>query len=219
MLMASRPDRSVLEGSATILLGSCRVSGLSLLPLLPCHARSKEGRVEREWGEDYFQWGGRREGGCSLQGDSLGIAGERSVGPVWSKEGGEHQCEHPRCQPFPQASCSNQEGTRHPPTMGARQGSKALTHSPHPGAESYGLCCRLSTGRGRAAGWRGRNLPSHRHSSLSARRGRNSGFKSPERKGVKMKNPVKKGLSGQGEVLPSLSHLLLFVEGVRCCCH
>lgn len=33
---------------------------------------------------------------------------------------------------------------------------------------------------------------------LPIARGRNSGFKSPERKGVKMKNPLKKGLSGEG---------------------
>lgn len=125
--MASRPDRSLLEGSATISLGSCRVSGLSLLPFLPCHVRSKEeGRVEREWGEDYFQWGGRREGGCSLQGDSLGIAGERSVGPVWSKEGGEHQWERALKVPaFPTGIVIQPGGNQTSPNNGGKTGQQS----------------------------------------------------------------------------------------------
>ena len=93
LLIMSKPDRSALEGSATISSGSCRVSDLCLLPLLPCQGRSKE---EGRWGEDFLQWGSRSERGRSLQGDSLGIAGR----------------EHPRCQPSPPAPCSDQEGIR-----------------------------------------------------------------------------------------------------------
>lgn len=113
LLIMSRPDRSVLEGSATIPLGSCRVSGLFLLPLLPCQGRSKEeGRVERGWERISCSGEVEGKGDAPCRVTRWVLLEERSVRPAWSKEGREHQHEHPRCQPSSHASCSSQEGTR-----------------------------------------------------------------------------------------------------------